>query len=157
MLLAEHLSTGVAHAFIHSTTWDTTSDPVEFVNTVNNALYTIFLGIDKIANATEEKYREEIAAGKTLANMQLCDICFLDSFFCEYEKTLDKLPLGEFPSKINQYLEKISIVGEKALARHKLEVNPATIYSLAFVNRIVKEVISKICEQTRNTEKIKEI
>lgn len=116
----------------------------------------MFLGIDLTANKIQELDKITSNAKTMLTNMQLCNICFLDQFYGDYEKYLYSLSdQNDYKKYIQDYLLKIPFVGEKALDRFNTERSHSTEYSLGFAHKIVKEEISKVCNLTRKQKQLK--
>ena len=153
LLLMENKSYGIAKQFIKSTQWNTLAGDVQ--DNVVSALYVMFLGLDYTLNQAKEQEKERDAARKRMWKLQLCDICKLKDFNCDYEENIHKLEAHEFPGIIAQYLSKIPHVSEKVLQRYKNEAVGPLIYSFGFAKRLVQEELSKICELTRVQKKLK--
>lgn len=151
LLLMEHLSGGSVKSFIKTTNWSVLGGNI--YDTILDGIYTMFLGIQP--NKAEEKAKEQAAAREKLLKLQLCDICHLDPFTCDYEKALYKIDPSEYPPLIEQYLAKIPEVGTKAQQRFKNEAIGSLKYSLGFATRIVKEELSKVCELSKLQKKLK--
>nr|CAH68828.1 coat protein [Carnation etched ring virus] len=149
----EHKSLGIVNRFIKSTQWTQMNGDI-LLNVVSG-LYTMFLGEDYTGNQEKTLEQERAKASLRLINLQLCDICSLQSFFCPYESNLYKLPQNEYPSLVKQYLAKIPIVGEKASKRFEEEASAATSYSLGFAHKLVNEELAKICELSKKQKKLK--
>lgn len=149
----EHKSLGIVNRFIKKTQWTQMSGDI-LLNVVSG-LYTMFLGEDYTSNQEQTLEKERAKARLRLTNLQLCDICSLQSFFCDYESNLYKLPQNEYPSLVKQYLAKIPIVGEKASKRFEEEASPTTSYSLGFAHKLVNEELAKICELSKKQKKLK--
>ncbi|QED42828.1 coat protein [Silene caulimovirus A] len=149
----EHKTLGSVNNFIKNTQWrDLGGDLME---NVIGAIYTMFLGLDYASSRSQTIEKERVDARRRLINLQLCDICFLQPFFCDYEANLYKLPQNEYPGLIKQYLAKIPIVGKDATKRFESEATNVTSYSLAFAQKLIKEELSKICEATKKQKKLK--
>lgn len=72
----------------------------------------MFLGIDLTANKIQELDKITSNAKTMLTNMQLCNICFLDQFYGDYEKYLYSLSdQNDYKKYIQDYLLKIPFVG----------------------------------------------
>ena len=156
MLLMEHKTTCVVNSMIKSTTWATTTDPIIAYKNVIDILYTMFLGINLAEHKSLEKEKLVSKAKYILTNMQLCNICFLDQFFGDYEKYLYQLTDKEDYKKfVRDYLLKIPLIGEKALERFNVEATEFEKYSLGCAHKLVKEEISKICDLTRKQKQLK--
>nr|BCW03860.1 capsid protein [Cauliflower mosaic virus] len=153
LLLMEHKSSGIVKELIRSVAWERHTG--NLVEQVINGMYTMFLGLDYNNNQVAEKTKEKEQAKARLLKLQLCDICYLEEFTCDYEKHMYKTEMRDFPGLIEQYLSKIPIIGEKALTRFRNEANGATTYSLGFALKIVKEELSKICDFTKKQKKLK--
>lgn len=156
LLLMEHKSTGVVNSMIKRTTWTPVMNPLTAYEEVINAIYTLFLGINLVNNKIQELAKIVSNAKAMLTKMQLCNICFLDQFYCDYEKYLFQLNnQDEYKKFVRDYLLKIPFIGEKALDRFNLEATGSAEYSLGYAQRIVKEEISKICDLTRKQKQLK--
>nr|BAO53546.1 capsid protein [Cauliflower mosaic virus] len=153
LLLMEHKTSGIAKELIRNTRWNRTTGDI--IEQVINAMYTMFLGLNYSDNKVAEKIEEQEKAKIRMTKLQLCDICYLEEFTCDYEKNMYKTELADFPGYINQYLSKIPIIGEKALTRFRHEANGTSIYSLGFAAKIVKEELSKICDLSKKQKKLK--
>nr|BBD88602.1 coat protein [Carnation etched ring virus] len=149
----EHKSLGIVNRFIKTTQWTQMNGDI-LLNVVSG-LYTMFLGEDYTNNQEKTLEQERAKARLRLINLQLCDICYLQSFYCDYEANLYKLPQPEYPSLVKQYLAKIPIVGEKASKRFEEEASAATSYSLGFAHKLVNEELTKICELSKKQKKLK--
>lgn len=156
LLLIEHKTTGIVNNFIKNTNWTPRLSSTDTLEDVINALYTIFLGIDLSGNKEKEQERIRNRAVHRLTNMTLCDICYLDDFFCDYEKNLYILKDQNLYKKyILDYLLKIPIVGEKAHNRFLIESSSTAEFSLGFAQRIIKEEISEVCDLSRTQRRLK--
>ena len=153
LLLMEHKTSGIAKELIRNTRWNRTTGDI--IEQVIDAMYTMFLGLNYSDNKVAEKIEEQEKAKIRMTKLQLCDICYLEEFTCDYEKNMYKTELADFPGYINQYLSKIPIIGEKALTRFRHEANGTSIYSLGFAAKIVKEELSKICDLSKKQKKLK--
>ena len=153
LLLMEHKTSGIAKELIRNTRWNRTTGDI--IEQVIDAMYTMFLGLNYSDNKVAEKIEEQEKAKIRMTKLQLCDICYLEDFTCDYEKNMYKTELADFPGYINQYLSKIPIIGEKALTRFRHEANGTSIYSLGFAAKIVKEELSKICDLSKKQKKLK--
>ena len=91
LLLMEHKTMGVVNSMIKSTTWHPVTDPIIAYENVIDALYTMFLGINLESNIILELAKIVSKAKSMLTKMQLCNICFLDQFYGDYEKYLYQL------------------------------------------------------------------
>ena len=141
---------------LKNTTWEPVRNPITAYENVIDAIYTLFLGINLASNKILELEKIVSNAKSTLTKMQLCNICFLDQFYCDYEKYLFKLNYQEDYRKfVRDYLLKIPLIGEKALDRFNNEATGAAEFSLGYAHRIVKEEISKICDLTRKQKQLK--
>lgn len=157
LLLADHKSSGILNKFIKNIQWTTQGlSPTRFLNVLHSAVYLNFLGIDVIATRDHEIKLVKDKAEENMTKMQLCDICFLDQFYCDYEKNFFELnTIEEYEKYIQLYLRKIPIVGEKSRLRFEQERSAASKMSLAFAQRIVKDEIKKICDLSKTQKKLK--
>ncbi|XP_074360256.1 uncharacterized protein LOC141700375 [Apium graveolens] len=156
LLLIEHKTLGVINNFIKNTTWEPVMSPVTAFENILDDIYTMFLEINQASDKLQELLRIKEKARTRITNMQLCNICFLNQFFCDYEKYLYQLDdQAEYVKYVKYYLLKIPLVGLKALERFNLEATGPAEYSLAYAQRIVKEEISKICDLTKKQKQLK--
>nr|WUF06575.1 coat protein [Angelica bushy stunt virus] len=156
LLLIDHKTTGTVNKFIKDTTWTNRSNAEDAFNDIINFLYLEFLGIDYVSDKSAEKDREKQNSINTLHNMQLCNICELKPFFCAYEKHM--INTGEqqnYPIYIDMFIRKIPVIGEKVMQRHKDLVTETTKFSLAFAYNLVTEEVTKHCEFTKTSKKLK--
>jgi hypothetical protein len=156
ILLMEHKTTGVVNNLIRTSAWDLYDDPIKAYEFMIDAIYTMFLGINLTSNKILEMEKIASNARTMLTKMQLCDICFLDQFYGDYEKYYFQLNDTEVRIKyVSDYLLKIPLVGEKALERFNNESLEVERYSLGYAHRLVKEEISKICDLTKKQKQLK--
>ena len=154
MLLAEHKSLGIAKEFIKRTIWDTTGTPEDTFENILEGLYAMFLGLNYISDKQSELKKEQEEARKRLIKLQICDICELKKFNCDYEVNFHKLEQKEFPEFIKQYLTKIPIVGTKALEKFREAKAPMT-HSLGYAIKLVNEELQLICKLTKQQKRLK--
>lgn len=155
LLLAEHKSLGRAKEFIKKTVWNERNPPEETMDNILEGLYAMFLGLNYVTDKASEIEREQEKARKRLTKLQLCDICELDKFNCDFERNFFKLRQNDFPEFIIQYLTKIPIVGEKALQRFKESARAPMTHSIGYAIKLVKEELASICELTKTQKKLK--
>ena len=156
LLLMEHKTTGVVNSLIKNTAWEPVMNPILAYEKVIDAIYTMFLGINLATNKSLELAKMVSNAKSMLTNMQLCNICFLDQFFGDYEKYLYQLnDKDDYKKFVCDYLLKIPLIGEKSLDRFTSEATGIEELSLGYAHKIVKEEISKICDLTRKQKQLK--
>lgn len=157
ILLAEHKSTGNLNKYIKNITWNTKDkSPTETLDIIATAIFLSFLGVDLITDRTKEAKAILDKAEERMTKMTLCDICYLESFYCDYEKSFFELREPDDLTKYVQlYLRKIPIVGEICRLRYDKEGTEYTKHSLAFAHKIVKEEITKICNLSKTQKKLK--
>nr|WOA03488.1 coat protein [Atractylodes mild mottle virus] len=157
IILAEHKSTGVLQNFIKRTTWNVDDfSTSQMADVLAEAVYANFLGIDFRQSLVREDEQITKKAQEKMSKMTLCDICFLDSFFCEYESAFHSLKnRDDFIKFIELFFHKIPYVGSKCLERYRSEKTIVLETSLAYADRLVREEISKICELTKQQKRLK--
>ncbi|ALD49089.1 ORF4 [Atractylodes mild mottle virus] len=157
IILAEHKSTGVLQNFIKRTTWNVDEfSTSQMADILAEAVYANFLGIDFRQSLVREDEQIIKKAKEKMSKMTLCDICFLDSFFCEYESAFHSLKeRDDFVKFIELYFAKIPIVGSKSLERYKSEKTVVLETSIAYADRITREEISKVCEFSKQQKRLK--
>jgi hypothetical protein len=91
-----------------------------------------------------------------LTRLQICDLCELDSFTCDYEKHLFNIPNQEWIKYIEDYLRKIPHIGPMVIKDYKA-LPPINQLSLAVAKNLVKEKLEKICTDRMLAKKTKKI
>lgn len=157
LMLVDHKTSGRVNRFIKDVKWNFDGNsPIEAFNHLVSSIYTIFLGIDYITAREQEKDKVKQKAKIALSKMQLCDICLIDKFFCDYEEhMINTGNQEEYHVYVEEYIRKIPLVGEKAMTKFLQERNALTCHSLAFAHRIVQEEIAKYCDFSRTQKKLK--
>ncbi|GKB15612.1 putative transcription factor interactor and regulator CCHC(Zn) family protein [Tanacetum coccineum] len=139
LTLIEHKTEGNIQSFVKQAAWNENLHGIDLFDSIVDALYTMFIGIDYHGNKDLEITKEQDQARRSLTKIQLINICSLDEYTCLYEKYLYKVPLGEHLQWIEAYLMKIPIISEQTILRWKNEGNTISRYSLAFATRLAKE------------------
>lgn len=157
ILLAEHKSSGNLNRYLKNVSWRTQGiTPVNTLNIIAQAVYLAFLGLDYVEDGKKEAKDIKNKAEERMTKMTLCDICYLESFYCDYEKSFYELQeVDETLKYVQLYLRKIPIVGEIARSRYEAESNSYTKQSLAYAHKLVKEEITKICNLSKTQKKLK--
>lgn len=155
MLLMEHKSEGIAKQFIKKTEWNEKTNGELLFEEIIGGFYTVFLGLDYTQNQETEIIKEQVEARNKLTNLQLCNICSLKEFTCEYEKNLYKLPQSEYPELIERFLIKIPIVGENTLQKWKETRTALTSYSFGLAIRLIQDEIKLHCDFIKKGKQLK--
>lgn len=158
LLLLDLKSEGIINKFIKRTTWNLNSTGEEFLGLFSSALYTFFLGKNFLEGGiSNEVLKLQNEARMKLTKLQICDICELDNFNCEYEKYFYELSGGEYQTYVEMYLRKIPIVGKEAEERYNAEKDQSEFdkSSLTYAMELVRDLVSRKCEVHYEAKKLK--
>nr|QPK39288.1 ORF IV protein [Strawberry vein banding virus] len=126
----------------------------EFLTTLTNSFYTIFVGTNYLTQGTREKEKAVQEARNRLVKLQICNLCSLESFFCDYETNLLKLPIEEWPKYIEEYIRKIPFVGMEVLEEYSKQDN-ITKGSLGYAHNLIKAYMEKKCKSLKIKKEIR--
>lgn len=118
----------------------------DFLRHITNAFYSIFVGADYLLDGEATRAKEAEEARTRLTRLQICNLCYLEEFFCDYETNMMVLPLTEWPAHVESFLRKIPFVGEKSLAEYKKLSTETAKSSLAGAKQIVRKQMEKHCK-----------
>ncbi|CAA65969.1 hypothetical protein [Strawberry vein banding virus] len=126
----------------------------EFLTTLTNSFYTIFVGTNYLTQGTREKEKAVQEARNRLVKLQICNLCSLESFFCDYETNLLKLPIEEWPKYIEEYIRKIPFVGMEVLEEYSKQ-DSITKGSLGYAHNLIKAYMEKKCKSLKIKKEIR--
>nr|CCG14715.1 coat protein [Strawberry vein banding virus] len=126
----------------------------EFLTTLTDSFYTIFVGTNYLTQGTREKEKAVQEARNRLVKLQICNLCSLESFFCDYETNLLKLPIEEWPKYIEEYIRKIPFVGMEVLEEYSKQDN-ITKGSLGYAHNLIKSYMEKKCKSLKIKKEIR--
>nr|QPK39558.1 ORF IV protein [Strawberry vein banding virus] len=126
----------------------------EFLTTLTNSFYTIFVGTNYLTQGTREKEKAVQEARNRLVKLQICNLCSLESFFSDYETNLLKLPIEEWPKYIEEYIRKIPFVGMEVLEEYSKQDN-ITKGSLGYAHNLIKAYMEKKCKSLKIKKEIR--
>ena len=67
----------------------------DFLQNVVNLFYIVFLGTNYLNDGENQIRIEQEESRQRLTRIQICDLCELDAFTCDYEKHLFSIPNQE--------------------------------------------------------------
>lgn len=114
--LVKEKTIGVARAMVTQVDWTPMKmNPVtkqhvtgeEFLRHITNYLYSVFTGYDCFLQGPIEQARKVEKARQRLERLQICDLCLLPQFYCDYEENLMVLPMSEWEKYIEAFLRKV--------------------------------------------------
>jgi hypothetical protein len=151
-------SVGLAHKLIEGLDKDQFMRGTceDFLQNVVNLLYSVFIGINYLTDSANQVRIEQENSRLRLTRLQICDLCELDSFTCDYEKHLFNLPNQEWVKFIEDYLRKIPHIGPMVIKEYQA-LPPINQLSLAVAKNLVKEKLEKICTDRMLAKKTKKI
>ncbi|UBN09109.1 coat protein [Metaplexis yellow mottle-associated virus] len=118
----------------------------DFLRHLTNSLFTVFIGKNYLTAGDREREREAEEARNRMVRLAICDLCEFESFFCDYETALMKIPLDEWPPYIESFIRKVPMVGNMVLP----EYNSGDVYqrsSLAYAKELIKQQMEKVCRE----------
>lgn len=110
----------------------------------------VFLGTNYLNDGENQvRIRQEEARAR-LTKLQICDLCYLDDFTCDYEKNLLRIPNNEWIGYIESYLRKIPYIEPLCLKEYQ-ELPPVSILSLIVAKNMVQKRLTAICTERLTT------
>ncbi|XP_011002914.1 PREDICTED: uncharacterized protein LOC105109797 isoform X2 [Populus euphratica] len=114
----------------------------DFLQNIVNLLSTVFLGTNYLNDGENQVRIKQEEARERMTKLQICDLCYLDQFTCDYEESLLSVPNTEWISYIEGYLRKIPFIGKESLEEYqqlphisKLSLMIAKKYSFQETNK----------------------
>jgi hypothetical protein len=128
----------------------------DFLQNVVNLFYSVFLGTNYLNDGENQIRIEQENSRLRLTRLQICDLCELDAFTCDYEKHLFNIPNQEWTKYIEDYLRKIPHIGPMVIEEYKA-LPPISQLSLAAAKNLVKKKLEKICTDRMLAKRTKKI
>ncbi|WBK62459.1 capsid protein [Dregea volubilis virus 2] len=158
LILAQSKVTGNAKLFLEQldTSGYREGSGEDFLRHLTNSLYTLFVGKNYLTALQREKALEAEEARNRMIRLQLCDLCELEPFFCDYEAALMKIPTVEWQPYVENFIRKVPLVGTLVLP----EYNRGDTYkrsSLAYARDLIKDEIEKVCRQRQLKKALKKV
>jgi hypothetical protein len=128
----------------------------DFLQNVVNMLYLCFLGTNYLNDGENQTRLKQEKARARLTKLQICDLCFLDQFTCDYEKNLFSIPNEEWIGYIEDYLRKIPYIGPLCLKEYQ-DLPPVSKLSVMAAKNMVQERLTKVCTDRMLAKRTKKI
>jgi len=128
----------------------------DFLQNVVNLLYSVFIGVNYLTDSANQIKLEQENSRLRLSRLQICDLCELDAFTCDYEEHLFNLPNQEWIKYIEDYIRKIPHIGPLVIKEYQ-ELPPINKLSLAVAKNLVKAKLEKICTDRMLAKKTKKV
>ncbi|UME39645.1 coat protein [Pueraria virus A] len=156
--LALNKATGNAKKFMENmdTTLFKSGSGEDYLRHITNSLFTVFVGKNYLTAGEREKQKEAEEARNRMVRLSICDLCELESFFCDYETALMKVPILEWPAYVESFIRKVPLVGTLVLP----EYNTGDSYqrsSLAWAKDLLRQQIEKVCRERQLRKSLKNI
>ena len=128
----------------------------DFLKNVVNLSYSVFLGTNYLNDGENQIRIEQEESRQRLTRLQICDLCELDAFTCDYEKHLFNIPNQEWTLYIEAYLRKIPYIGPMVVEEYK-NLPPISKLSLAVAKNMVRKKLTTICTDRMLAKRTKKI
>lgn len=128
----------------------------DFLQNVVNLFYTAFLGTNYLNDGENQTRIEQEESRQRLTRLQICDLCEIDAFTCDYERNLLNIPNQEWIEFIEAYLKKIPYIGPMVIEEYKA-LPPISKLSLAIAKNMVTKKLTSICTDRMLAKRTKKI
>jgi len=128
----------------------------DFLQNVVNLFYTVFLGTNYLNDGENQTRIEQEESRQRLTRLQICDLCEIDAFTCDYKRNLLNIPNQEWIEFIEAYLKKIPYIGPMVIEEYKA-LPPISKLSLAVAKNMVTKKLTSICTDRMLAKRTKKI
>ncbi|KAG6776217.1 hypothetical protein POTOM_019723 [Populus tomentosa] len=151
-------STRMAHDLIEGINQDEfmRGSSEDFLQNIVNMLSTVFLGTNYLNDGENQVKIKQEEARDRMTKLQICDLCYLDQFTCDYEEALLNVPNTEWIGYIEGYLRKVPYIGKESLEEYQALPHISKL-SLIVAKNIVSKKLTKICTDRQLLKKTKKI
>lgn len=153
LLLFQHSSTGAAKQLITGTVWDLNADPELFVAEFRKVAYLLLVGVDYLTDQARKIEEEKEEARERLSKLQVCHLCDVEKFNCDYQKELMRLPLSEHKPWVEAYIRKLPVISQTLLKDWQTKSNEVQ-FSLAYAQAMVETYLGKRCDELKLQKQI---
>ncbi len=130
---------------VYNTSLTQTNPVGSYMVLIEKLLINEFVGIDEITAREISDFKTQQDAKYILDNIQLCNICHFENFFCEYEKFYYRLSVGEQVHYLNTFFNKFPPLWAEELEKKWTQKPPHITQGIAGKARLVRELIQEKC------------